>query len=107
MSSWTRSVAALLLIVCAGLWTAPVAAEPAQVDSLVWYIEELEHDLAVCQIRGEATADSLAIRCDLLGEELALAQKEQRRWFHDPRLWFLAGAALGVYVSAQAVRASF
>ena len=74
---------------------------------MVWYVEQLEHDLAVCQIRGDARADSLAIRCEMVELQLQDAREYRRRWYHDPRLWFLAGAALGVYVSAQAVRAGF
>jgi hypothetical protein len=107
MKNWRTSAGALLLIVCAGLWTAPANAEPAAVDSLVWYVEQLEHDLAVCQIRGDARADSLAIRCEVLGWRLDDLQKNQRRWWHDQRLWFIAGAALGVWVAGQAVRVSF
>lgn len=107
MQTFKRSAAALLVIAFAAHWTAPAAAEPAQVDSLVWYVEQLEHDLAVAQIRGAAHADSLAIRCELLGDELRLAQQDRRRWYHDPRIWFLLGAGLGVYVAGQAVKAAY
>ena len=107
MPNWTKSGLVLLLIVCAAPWTAPAAAAEAETDSLVWYVEQLEHDLALAEIRGNARADTLQIRVDLLNEQLAWAREDRRRWYHDPRIWFLVGAGLGVWVAGQAARATF
>lgn len=79
----------------------------AQTDSLVWYVEQLEHDLAVCQIRAGARADSLSLRLDFTAERLKWAEEDRRRWYQDPRLWFLVGAAGATFVLAGALQISF
>lgn len=85
----------------------PAGASPAQVDSLVWYVQQLEYDLKVEGIRAEARQDSLKIRCALLTEQLAWSREDRRRWFHDPRLWFLAGAAAATLVMSGALHLAF
>lgn len=108
MPTWTKSGLVALLIVCGAPWTAPaVAGGEAEADSLVWYIEALEHDLALAEIRGNARADTLQIRVDLLNEQLRWAREDRRRWYHDPRIWFLIGAGAGVWVAGQAVKVTF
>lgn len=114
MLSWKRSGSCLAVIVWLGCCAAPAgagpvtrAASPAETDSLVWYVEELEHDLLLCQVRAGASRDSLALRCDDLAQRLAWAQQDQRRWYHDPRLWFLVGAAAATLVMAATLQVSF
>lgn len=111
MRTCRRSAGALWLIVWLVLWSAPASAQAplseAQADSLVTYVEQLEFDLEICRIRGAVLADTLQIRVDLLEEQLRWAREDRRRWFHDPRIWFLIGAAAGVWVAGQAARAAF
>jgi hypothetical protein len=111
---WRGNGRLILTLACVTLWLAlplPAAAEmranPAQVDSLVWYVEQLEHDLTMCQIRAGARADSLAIRLDFTTERLKWAEEDRRRWYHDPRLWFLAGCAAATVVMSGAIAISF
>ncbi len=80
---------------------------PAQADSLVWYIEQLEYDLAVCQIRAGARADTLQIRNELLAEQLRWANEDRAKWYHKPGLWFIIGSALGIWVAGSAVKVTF
>jgi hypothetical protein len=123
MRSWRKPAAGLAVTAWLGLWpghagagvpadNSPVSGgnyPPTEtaVDSLVWYIEELEHDLAVSGIRAEARQDSLKITCDLLTERLAWAEEDRRRWFQDPRLWFLAGCAAATLVMAGSLQVAF
>lgn len=101
----------LTLSVFALLWLAlprPAAAEiPAQVDSLVWYIEDLEHQLAICEIRGKAGRDSL--RVELAGANLRLqwALEDRPRWYEKPGMAFMAGAVLALVVFGQVVKVTF
>lgn len=111
MRTCRRSVAALWLLVWLVLWSAPVRAQAplteAQADTLVSYVEQLEFELEICHIRGGARADTLQIRVDLLEEQLRWAREDRARWYQDPRIWFLVGAAAGVWVAGQAAQAAF
>lgn len=94
------------------LWSVPAAAgQPAtteaQVDSLVWYVQTLEHDLAIAKIRGQARGDSLDIRCSLLTEQLKWANEDRRRWYQSPSLLFMLGTAAGIAVTAAVLRVSY
>jgi len=86
----------------------------AETDSLTFYVEQLEHDLLLAEIRYEARlevmqanasarADSLTIANAYLAERLHYAQSQARRWYHDPRLWYTAGVATGAILVATAV----
>lgn len=95
MSNWPRNVLLVVLLVCVAPSHAhaePVseAISPAQADSLIWYIEALERDLAIRD--APAYVDSLEIRLELLTIEVEGLRDRQTHWYHDPRLWFLAGA---------------
>lgn len=79
----------------------------AETDSLVWYIEQLEHDIAIQRIRYEAGNDSLQIRLDLTQRQLEWAREDERKWYHSPGLWFIIGAGAGVLVSGMAANAVF
>jgi len=104
----------MLMLACVTLWLGPARpaagetkASPAEVDSLVWYVEQLEHDLAICQIRGGARADSLRIA--LAGSELRLqwALEDRPRWYEKPSLAFMAGAVIAFVVFGQVVKVTF
>lgn len=104
----------LALIGWLALWSAPAGAAPivtaptaAQADSLVWYVEQLEADLRLCRVHGGARSDSLALRLEFVSERLAWAEEDRRRWYQDPRLWFLAGAAASVFVLSWSLQLSF
>lgn len=111
MRSWKRSVLCLLTISVIASWSVCAVAEPrlndAQVDSLVWDIQHLERELL--RAENEAARDSTlaAIRISLLESELAYARENERKWYHDPRIHFLFGAAAATVVMATAVRVSF
>ena len=112
--NWKRSAALLALIASLALLTGPakagpitIAATAAQTDSLVWYVEQLEHDLAMSKIRAGARADSLTIRLEYVSQQLAWSAEDRRHWYQDPRLWFLFGAASATLVMAGAMRISF
>lgn len=103
-------VASAWLACCAGPAGAGPVDRPlpaAEADSLVWYVEQLEHDLAICQVHAGARADSLRLRCEWLAQRLEWAEQDQRRWYHDPRLWFLVGAASAAFVMAGSLQLSF
>lgn len=98
------------LLLCGGPALGGPVADPlpaAEADSLVWYVEELEHDLALCQVHAGARADSLRLRCEWLAQRLEWAEQDQRRWYHDPRLWFLVGAAATAFVLGGSLQVSF
>ena len=78
-----------------------------QADSLVSYIELLEFDLAVCDIRHDAQSDSLRVNLDIMSYRLAMAEKEKARWYHDPRLWFLVGAVSATVVLGTTLNITF
>lgn len=73
----------------------------------MWYVEQLEADLALCRVHAGVRADSLRLRGEWLAQRLEWSEQDQRRWYHDPRLWFLVGAASAVFVMAGALQLSF
>jgi hypothetical protein len=108
LQNWTKSAVLGLLIAS----LAPSSALPqdltvAQADSLVSYIEALEFDLAVCDIRGSAESDSLRVQLDILGYRLSIAESARAKWYQDPRIWFLFGAAAATFVIGQTVQLTF
>jgi len=103
-----------LTLACGMLCAAPApAGQPetrvsqAQVDSLVWDIEGLEADLRLCEIRGKATADSLSLRLEFMGQRLDWAMSERPRWYEKPGLAFLCGAILATIAVGQIVKITF
>ena len=112
--NWKPSGLLALALGVSLLWPGPkpAAAQPqemteAQVDSLVWYVEQLEADLQLCQIRAGARADSLTLRLDFTTERLEWAEEDRRKWYQDPRLWFLVGAVSTTFVMSGALQLSF
>lgn len=106
MRTLIASVVAVLLIVSAAPSTGQDSAESAA-DSLVWYVEQLERDLEQERIMAADRADSLTIQVDYLTTKLEWATEDRQKWYHDPRLWFPLGVALGVIVTGQVVRISY
>jgi hypothetical protein len=101
-----------VLVLCVIASLVPLSAPgqgltEAQADSLVSYIELLEFDLAVCDIRHGAKADSLRVDLDIMSYRLAMAEKEKARWYHDPRLWFLVGAVSATVVMGATLNITF
>jgi hypothetical protein len=112
--NWKRSAPILALIGLLALWTGPAKAAPittgataAQTDSLVWYVEELEARLELAAVRGRAGQDSLRVRLDYVTQQLQWANEDRRRWYQDPRLWFLFGCASATLVMAGAIHVAF
>jgi len=112
--NWKRSAGLTALLVSMALLSEPGSAAPiatpataAQTDSLVWYVEQLEHDLALSKIRAGAKADSLAIRLEYVTQQLQWANEDRRRWYQDPRLWFLFGCASATLVMSGAMHVAF
>ena len=112
--NWHGRGLLLTTLACGLLWLGPppparaeTRAAPAQGDSLVWYVEQLEYDLRVCEIRGAARADSLRIALDFTGQRLAWALEDRARWYEKPGLAFMAGAVLALVVFGQVVKVTF
>ena len=107
-----RNLRKSVLVVCviASLVPLNVPAQDltaGQADSLVSYIELLERDLWQCEIVGMARQDSLKVKLDVLSYRLEIAREEKARWYQDPRLWFLFGAASAVMVIGATVQVTF
>ena len=114
MRNLRGSVLLMLTFACVTLCAAPVSAgkpetrvSAAQVDSLVWDIEGLEHDLRLCEIRGKATADSLSLRLEFMGQRLEWAMADQPKWYERPGLAFMSGAILAMIIFGQIVEITF
>jgi hypothetical protein len=112
--NWKRSAALLGLIGSLALWNAPASAGPvttgttaAQTDSLVWYVEQLEADLRLAAVKARARQDSLAVRLEYVTQQLQWANEDRRRWYQDPRLWFLMGCASATLVMSGAMHIAF
>ena len=109
MKTWRKSAAALWLIASLAHSIAPaaVAQSAAETDSLVWYVEQLEHDLLLCRIDADARTDSLQIRLDLTERQLEWAMEDTKKWYHSPGLWYIIGVASGVAVAGLTAQAVF
>ncbi len=108
--SWRHGAVALTM----SAWLLPLSApaagaelKTAEADSLVWYIEQLEADLELCRVDAAAAADSLGVDLRLMATRLEWAQEERARWYHDPRLWFLVGAASATLAVGLSLRIAF
>jgi len=111
MWKWPRNVLFPALFACGLLLPALALAEPvtepltaAEADSLVWYIEALERDLAVRD--SPAYVDSLEIRLELLTIENMGLKDQRTPWYKAPELVFPAGVGLGALLVAVIVRVS-
>ena len=95
----TRSVAALLTAVLLLLCSAPGSAEnAAETDSLVWYVEQLEHDLDLCRVLADDRADSLGIELDMTEWKLEVLRDQRPRWYQQPGFVFTVGVMSTVLV---------
>jgi hypothetical protein len=83
------------------------AALEAETDSLVWYVEHLEARVGLAEVRGRARADSLRVRLEYVTQQLQWANEDRRRWYQDPRLWFLMGCASATLVLSGAMHIAF
>ena len=89
-------------------WNAPAQdLTEAQADTLVSYIEQLERDLRQCEIVGMARRDSLQVKLDVMAYRLDIANEARAKWYQDPRIWFLFGAAAATVVMGSAVKLTF
>lgn len=112
--TWPRPAVVLVMSAWMVLWPGPAAGAPvtrglapAEADSLVWYIEDLEAQLRICEIRGAARADSLALRLEFMGYRLQWAEADRPRWWQRGAVAFFAGVVSAVVVLAQVLRISF
>ena len=107
MKCLTGPAALVTMIVFVLLFYAPLyaAERTAQTDSLVWYTEALEADLAMCEIDGKATADSLRIKIEYPNMRIEWAEEDAPKWYNHPSLMFMGGAALGIIVTGYAIGA--
>ena len=79
----------------------------ARADSLTSYIELLEYDLTVCQIRGSAELDSTRVQLDILEYKLSIAEEARAKWYQDPRLWFLVGGVSTALIIGSTLQITF
>ena len=99
MQFWQKSVLEVGLIVCLVLCGGQAyASEEAQTDSLVFYVELLERDLAQCELMAVAREDSLQVRLRVIGWELEASRALEMKWYERPILHFLFGAAATILV---------
>ena len=104
MKPWNGPASLTILTVCALLLSAPACVgQETQADSLVWYVEALEADLALCRVDGRARADSLTIRLEFATKRLEWAEADAAKWYTSPPLMFMLGAALGLVVAGAAL----
>lgn len=92
--SAASTLAAVLLLLCA----VPGSAEESQTDSLVWYVEQLEHDLDLCRVLADDRADSLGIELDMTEWKLEVLRDQQPRWYQQPGFVFAVGVMSTVLV---------
>ena len=106
----------LLLTKALPAYSAEPESEPEKTDfELVSdYAAALEGDLVELQYlfdlnRAASTAkyDSLEIEFKVISWEVDYLRSNQRRWYHDSRLWFLAGAAAATFVMGSAMQITF
>ncbi len=73
--------------------------QTAIIDTLVWDIEQLEFEAKV----QKSSMDSLKIVNRYLEWRLERAEDNERKWYHDPRLHFLAGAAAMAFMTKVSI----
>lgn len=112
--TWRRPAAVLVMSAWLVLWPGPAAAAPvtrglapAEADSLVWYVEDLEAEIRLLKIRAAAESDSLKLRLEFMGYRLQWAEADRPRWWQRGAVAFFAGVASAVVLLAQVLRISF
>lgn len=78
------------------------ALGPALIDSLVVAGEDLADLVRLERIWHAAEIDSMRIELRYLRMENDYLRDRQKRWYHDERLWFLAGS-LAAYATVSVV----
>lgn len=83
----------------------PVAE--AQMDTLrgAWVAQA--HDLKQSLYQYQARGDSLAVVLKYQDMEMRWMDEDRRRWYHDPRLWFMVGAVAGALAMGLSVQLVF
>lgn len=81
----------------------PCVGQETQADSLVWYVETLEADLALCRVDGQFKVDALTAQLDFANKRLDWAEEDRPKWYNSPPLMFMLGAALGLVVAGAAL----
>ena len=90
-----RNVVVACLIACV-VPSIGLGEGEAETDSLVWYIEELEHDLSICHIMNTADMDSLRVEITIKDFQIEQLKKDQRKWWQSPIIWYSFGASLAL-----------
>ena len=78
-------------------------ATASDLDTLTLYIESLEDDLVDAGI----VQDSLRTELRIISWEMDYLQDNQRKWYHDQRLWFLLGAVSSILVVGATLQITF
>lgn len=111
--TWRKPAAVLALSVLMGLWPGPAAGapvdrglSPAEADSLVWYVEDLEAELKLARIRAAAEFDSLRLRVEFMDYKLQWAMEDRPRWWQRPGFAFIGGVVSAIILLAQVLRIS-
>lgn len=79
----------------------------AEVDSLLTAYEDLKWEFSTYKAASERTITELSADNKYLARENKLLSQMVRKWYDDPRLWFLAGAFSAVLVMSAALNLSF
>jgi hypothetical protein len=72
----------------------PSAVAEAQIDSLVWYVEQLEADLAKLELLRAAQVDSAMVENQFKDYKIEILEKNQRQWYDSKGLWFVSGVIM-------------
>ena len=79
----------------------------AEIDSLLWYTEQLEADLKLLKIQSKQDKNALLIQLEFMGTRLEWAQEDRLRWYQKPALWFMIGATIGLLVAGWALNITY
>lgn len=115
-----RIVELLLVVLFLTIAQRGYSAEPesdfvrTECDTISQYAATLEQDLIDLTFDFDtfaaisvADADSLRLSLKVMGWEVDYLRGNQRRWYHDSRLWFLAGAVSATFVMGTALQITF
>jgi len=84
-----------------------VAGRERDIADVVWYSEQLEHDLALAKVTAAATIDSLALRLEFMGQRLAWEIEDRPHWYEKPALAFMGGVLAALVVISQVLQITF
>ena len=87
--------------------TSPESVSSAEVDTLLFYVEQLEHDLAISRSFYTAEVDSLQIELRIKGWEIEAWKEQRRRWYESPIIHFTLGVVVATVVMATSLSISF